>query len=130
MSWSTSKVFVTFLEDALENTAAYNLGTDTINASLYGDITPDATVATAARTVGGGVWTSEIYDGTEWDQYGEPLTSKTSTTTSNVYKFDAVDTPSGGSSATLADVYGCLVHDSTLSRVGLCFNYFGGAQSV
>jgi hypothetical protein len=65
---------------------------------------------------------------------GEPLTSVTSTRASNVYTFDAANTPSGGSSATLAAVFGCLVYNNTLASPvadqGLCYNYFGGTQSV
>jgi hypothetical protein len=48
--------------------------------------------------------------------------------------FDAADLPGGGN-VTLANVYGCLVYDDTITAgtvadQGICFNYFGGAQSV
>jgi hypothetical protein len=40
----------------------------------------------------------------------------------------------GGATATLAAVFGCLVYDDTLTTPvadqGVCFNYFGGTQSV
>ena len=33
--------------------------------------------------------------------------------------------------ATLSNVYGCLVYDSTVTnKYAYCWNYFGGAQSV
>ena len=133
MSWSASKVFVSLVETTLENGAAFNLSSDTMKAALYNDtITPDNTVSLANSAYNVGQWATaqEVYDGTEWAQAGEPLTGVTSGPTSNVYKFDATDTPSGGSSATLASVYGCLVYDTTVSSYGLSYHYFGGVQSV
>ena len=39
-----------------------------------------------------------------------------------------------GASATLASVFGCLVYDDTIAAPvgdqGLCYNYFGGTNSV
>jgi hypothetical protein len=134
MAWSASKIFMAFLEDTLENTAAHALGSDTFKAALYdNDITPDQTVATANTIYNAGQWTAagnEVSDGTEWDAAGEPLTGVTVAFASNVFKFDATDTPSGGSSATLANVYGGLVYDDTVSDHGICYLYFGGVNSV
>ena len=134
MAWSASKIFVTLVEDSLENTAAYDLNLDTFKAALYdNDITPDNTVSTANRAYNAGQWTAagnEVSDGTEWDAGGEPLTGVTSATAAAVYTFDADNTPSGGSSATLANVYGCLVYDDTVGDSGVCYNYFGGTNSV
>jgi hypothetical protein len=68
-----------------------------------------------------------------WAAGGVALTSVTSSFTSNVYTFDAADT-ANGSAATLASVFGCLVYDDTLTTPvadqGVCYNYFGGTQSV
>jgi hypothetical protein len=134
VAWSNSKIFLAFLEDALENVDAKNLSSDTFKAALYdNDITPDQTVATASTVYNAGQWASagnEVSDGTEWDAAGEPLTGVASGFSSNVYTFDATNTPSGGSSATLANVYGCLVYDDTVSDRGICYNYFGGVNSV
>jgi hypothetical protein len=134
MAWSNSKIFMAFVEDCLENTSANDLDSDTHKAALYdNDITPDQTVATANTIYNAGQWTAagnEVSDGTEWDAAGEPLTAVTSSFSSNVYTFDAANTPSGGSSATLANVYGCLVYDDTTADHGICFNYFGGTNSV
>ena len=134
MAWSASKIFMAFLEDTFENTAAHALASDTFKAALYdNDITPDQTVATANTIYNAGQWTAagnEVSDGTEWDAAGEPLTAVTSGFSSNVYTFDAANTPSGGSSATLANVYGCLVYDDTVADHGVCYNYFGGVNSV
>lgn len=134
MAWSASKIFVAFIEDALENTAALDLNSDTFKAALYdNDITPDQTAATANTVYNAGQWTAagnEVADGTEWDAGGEPLTGVTFAAAANVLKFDATDTPSGGSSATLANVFGCLVYDDTVGDQGVCYNYFGGTNSV
>ena len=133
MAWSASGIFVTFIEDSFENTKAYALTSDTFKVALFDDTTaPDKTVTTANRTYDAGVWiqANEVDDGTEWDAGGEPLDTPALTTASNVLKWDAVDTVSGGTSATLADVFGCLVHDSTVANEGICFNYFGGTQDV
>lgn len=133
MAWSNSKVFMAFIEDAFENTAALDLNSDTFKVALYNNsVTPDQTVATANTVYDAGQWASanEVDDSTEWDAAGEPLTSVTSSFSSNVFTFDAADTPSGGSSATLSNVYGGLVYDDTTGDQGVSFHYFGGANSV
>jgi hypothetical protein len=138
MAWSNSKIFMALFEDLLENTTEMDLNSDTFHAALYdNDITPDQTVTSANTAYNVGQWTAsgnEVSDGTEWDAGGEPLTSVTSTRSSNVYTFDAANTPSGGSSATLANVFGCLVYDNTIASPvadqGVCYNYFGGTNSV
>lgn len=138
MAWSNSKIFMAFLEDVLENTTEIDLNSNTFKAALYdNDITPSQTVTSANTAYNAGQWTAsgnEVSDGTEWDAAGEPLTGVTSGFSSNVYTFDATDTPSGGSSATLANVYGCLVYSDTITTPvadqGICYNYFGGSNSV
>src|SRR5688500_13214745 len=134
MAWSASKIFVAFVEDALENTAALDLNSDTFKAALYdNDITPDQTAATANTVYNAGQWTAagnEVADGTEWDAGGEPLTGVTFAAAANALEVGATDTPSGGSSATLANVFGCLVYDDTVGDQGVCYNYFGGTNSV
>ena len=134
MAWSNSKIFMAFVEDALENTAALALDTDIPKVALYdNDITPDQTVSTANSLYNAGVWTSagnEVSDGAEWPVGGEVLDNPTSTRASNVYTYDADNTVSTGTSATLAAVFGCLVYDDTVGDQGICYNYFGGTNSV
>ena len=76
----------------------------------------------------------DFLDVSGWPAIGRQLQTVTSQFATNVYTFDAADTVSTGSSATLANVYGCLVYDDTITTPvadqGLCFNYFGGANSV
>ncbi len=133
MAWSASKIFMAFIEDCLENTSANDLDSDTHKAALFNNsITPDQTVATASTIFNAGVWgvANEVFDGAEWATGGVAITGITSGFASNVYTFDGANTPSTGSSATLASVYGCLVYDDTTADHGICYNYFGGTNSV
>lgn len=137
MAWSNSKIFSTFVTDAVNNTAALDLNADTFKVALYdNDITPDQTVASANTAYNVGQWVitgNEVSQAGQWAAGGVALASVTSGFTTNVYTFDAADTASG-SAATLANVYGCLIYDDTLTTPvadqGVCFNYFGGANSV
>jgi hypothetical protein len=135
MAWSNSKVFGVFVLGALDRSLAYDLDGDSFKVALYdNDITPDNTVSAANSAYNAGQWTAsgnEVADGTEWDAGGEPLASPDVTQSTTTIKWDATDTVSGGSSATLANVYGCLVYDDTLTpKAGICYNYFGGTNSV
>lgn len=114
-----------------------SLSADTINVSLFGNITPDKTAAVGSTGYNTGVWTTgnEITS-TNWAAGGRPLASKTFAldTGSSSICFTAANL-AGGGNVTLASVYGCLVYDNTITggtvaAQGLCFNYFGGSQSV
>lgn len=131
---TSSKLFVATLEDILINGHAFNLNTggDTFKVALFNDtITPSQTVALASTAFGAGVWASgEVFDGAEWATGGQALDTVDITTASNVIKFDADNEVSAGSSATLSDVRGCLIYDTTISSYGICYLSFGGANSV
>jgi hypothetical protein len=136
MAWSVSKIFVSYLEDVLENTTAIDLNSDTFKAALYdNDITPSQTAASASIAYNTGQWAisgNEVSEG-GWAAGGVALTSVTFGPSSNVLTFDAADT-ANGSAATLANVFGCLVYDDTIASPvadpGVCYNYFGGTNSV
>ncbi len=136
MAWSNSKIFVSTIEDILENTTAIDLNTDTFNVALFNDsITPSQTVASASTAFGAGVWASgEVFDGAEWPTGGQALDSVTFAPTSNVLKWDAADEVSTGTSATLASVFGCLIYNISVNTPvdsqGVCYLYFGGTNSV
>lgn len=137
MAWTTSKVFVQTVADLFENATAMDYGADTFKAALFDNtIVPDETVAAASTAYGAGVWLTgpEVEDTTEWDAGGEPLASSAISVATATMKFDATDTQSGGTSATLAAVHGCLVYDETIAtpvaNQGACFNWFGGENSV
>jgi hypothetical protein len=137
MAWSASKIFVETVEDIFENTTAIDLNSDTFKAALYdNDITPSQTVTSANTAYNVDQWTSsgnEVFEAGQWAQGGVALSSVTFDSSSNVITFDAADTASG-SAADLANVYGCLVYDDTIASPvadqGVCYNYFGGANSV
>lgn len=139
MAWSASKIFTAFHTDAFENTAAFDLGgtPDTFKAALYNNsVTPDQTVTAANSAYNVAQWgtANEVYEAGQWAQTGVALTSPDiSNPTTTTVRFDASDTASG-SAADLANVYGTLVYDDTLAAPvadqGVCFNYFGGANSV
>lgn len=137
MAFTASAIFRQFPADAFGNTAALDLDTDTIKNALYNNTgTPDknVTAANSAYNVGQWVTANEVYQAGQWAQGGVALASKViDVATAGVIMFDAADTASG-SAATLANVYGCLIYEDTLTTPvadqGICFNYFGGVQSV
>ena len=130
---TSSKMFVATIEAILEG-RALDVDGDTFKIALYNDTTtPDATVALASTAYNAAVWTSanEVSDAAEWPATGQALDSVTSGIASNVWTFDAADEVSDGTSATLADVRGCLIYsDTDAADSGLCFLSFGGANAV
>src|ERR1035437_4443129 len=102
MAWSTSKIFSAYITDSLNNTAALDLNSDTIEAALFDNtITPSQTVASAASAYNTGVWAGGgVLDASGWPAIGRPLASITSIFATNVYTFDAADTVSANSSTT------------------------------
>lgn len=138
MAWTNSKIFRQFLADAFLNTAAFDLDADSFKAALYdNDITPDndVTAANSAYNVGQWVTTgNEVFEAGQWAQGGVALTSPTiNVGTADVVFWDAADTASG-SAADLANVFGVLVYDDTLTSPvadqGICYNFLGGSNSV
>ncbi len=136
MAWSASKIFTSFITDVFNNTTAMDMNADTPKVALFDNsITPSQTVASASSAYGAGVWASGgVSDASGWPAAGVALGTITSTFSSNVYTFDAADTASANSTTTLSGTYGCLVYDDTITTPvadqGMCFNYFGGSQSV
>ena len=138
MAWSNSKIFRQFVADLALNVAAFNLETDTFKVALYdNDITPDPDATAANSAYNAGQWVAsgnEVTESGQWATGGVALTTPDiNSATSSVVFWDAADTASG-SAADLANVYGCLVYDDTLAspvaKQGICYNYFGGANSV
>lgn len=139
MAWSASAIFRQYVADMLDGTASIDLdAASELKAALYdNDITPnkDVTAANSAYNVDQWVTTgNEVYEAGQWAQGGQVLDNADVTTpSSGVVMLDADDEASG-SAADLANVYGCLVYaDAATTPVadqGVCFNYFGGANSV
>ena len=136
MAWTNSKLFTATVTDLMNNTTAVAANSDTFRVALFTNaITPSQTVASAATAFGAGVWAAnEVFDAAEWPTGGEALTAVTSTFASNVYTFDAANTVSTGTSATLVTFFGGLVYDDTIAapvaNQGWAYLYFGGTQTV
>jgi len=147
MAWSASAIFTQAVLNPLTASAwsttepttygANGLSADTINAALFNNsVTPDKDAAVGSTGYNTGTWTTgnEVTDATNWVAGGRALGTKTYTAGTSVVAFDAADT-AGGGTVTISGAYGCLVYDATITagtvaKQGLCFNYFGGSQSV
>jgi len=139
MAWSASAIFREFLITAYQaaGTGFTGLDSDTVKVSLHNNsITPDKDAAVASTGFNTGVWTTtnEVTDATNWVSGGRALASKTFTAGTATSTFDAADL-AGGGTVTITNAFGCLVYDDaitagTVADQGVCFNYFGGAQSV
>lgn len=137
MAWTNSKIFRAYLHNSLTRTAALDLDADTLKAALFNNTgTPDQNVAAASSAYNTGQWVvaNEVSQAGQWAAGGIALSSVVvDQATSAVVFLDAADTASG-SAATLANVYGVLVYDDTLTTPvadqGISFNYLGGANSV
>lgn len=149
MAWSNSKMFREWpravfgggqTSDVLP--AAYaGLGADTVKAALYTTNTPDkdASRITTGYNSAASQWVvANEVSNAGWSAGGLALASKVfDTGTTGVFKFDAADTGGGVGNVTLAAVFGCLIYDDTITvgtggiaDQGVCYNYFGGSQSV
>lgn len=124
----------------VSGTGYTGLDSDTVKVALFNNSgTPDKDAAVGltgyAAATSAWVVANEVTDATNWVAGGRALASKTFTTPSTgVAMFDAADL-AGGGNVTLASVYGCLAYDDTITAgtvadQGVCYNYFGGAQSV
>lgn len=124
----------------VSGTGYTGLDSDTVKAALFNNTgTPDkdAAVGLTGYAAATSAWVTgnEVVDATNWVAGGRALASKTFTTpATGVAMFDAADL-AGGGNVTLSGVMGCLVYDDTITAgsvadQGVCFNYFGGAQSV
>lgn len=141
MTWTStegSHYFKQTLVDALIRTTnfAMDFDADAFKAALYGNSgTPDNDVSAANSAYNAGQWVSgnEKSD-TNWPAGGRSLVSPTlNSASADIVFFDANDT-TGAGNVTLSAVFGCLVYDDTLTTPvadqGVCFNFFGGSQSV
>lgn len=139
MAWSNSKIFRQYLADSLTRTAPFDLDADTFRAALYNNTpTPDqnVTATLSAYNAASSQWltANEVSQAGQWATAGVALAGVVvSTATAGVVFFDANDTASGAA-ATLANVFGVLVYDDTLTTPvadqGVCYNYLGGTNSV
>jgi hypothetical protein len=137
VAWSNSKIFRPFLADVLGNVAALDLDADTFKSALFNNsVTPDNDVTSANSAYNVGQWATanEVSESGQWAAGGVALTSTSlNSASADVVFWDAADTASG-SAADLANVYGCLDYDDTITTPvadqGVSYRYFGGANSV
>lgn len=145
MAWANSRVFVQWMIGPMlqsSGTGYTGLDSDTVKAALFATgATPDndAAVGSTGYLTGTWVTANEITDdqvgGADWVSGGIALATKTFTSPAvGDVMFDAADTASGAS-ATLTAAFGAFVYDDTITAgtvadQGLCYNYFGGSQSV
>jgi len=148
MAWTASAIFQQAMLNPISRavnaatapTTFASLTADTINVALWNNsITPDKTAAVASTGYNTGQWASganEQTDATNWVAGGRALGSRTWTidTGSSSCVFNAPNL-AGGGTLTLSGAYGCLVYDNTITagtvaKQGICYNYFGGQQTV
>lgn len=131
MAWSNSKVFAYAVLE-LASKAGQNLSSDSYKGALYTAGTPDNTVATAALTEYNGTssqWvTGNEASGTNYTAGGAALSGVSLSQSGANVSFVASNL--SWANVTLTGVVGILVYDTTVSNEGLCYNYFGGTQSV
>ncbi len=139
MAWANSRMFRAFVADVFQNTAPFDFDTDVPKAALY-NTTPtpnqDVTAALSAYAAATSQWVTanEVTDA-NWPAGGRPLTGTVfhGADTAGTVWYDAADT-AGAGNVTVAGVFGCLVHDDTLTAPvadqGVSYHYFGGTQGV
>jgi hypothetical protein len=150
MSWSSagSGIFRTFIEHNLAFNGAVkgiDLLNDGLSVALYGnsalpEVDPtganDAARTTLTKYDGADsawVTANEKYQAGKWAQGGIVAEGMSLTSpATGVIMFDIDDTSSTASDTTLTDVYGSLLYCTEVAaqNQGVCFNYFGGPNSV
>lgn len=148
MAWTVSAIFQEWVKNPLFNGSQGTpptlytgyAGSDVFKCALFGGNTPDknASVATTGYNSSTSQWVvaNEKTGGgaSDWVTGGRALASKTNAASGGVITLDAADLTSVATS-TLSNVEGCLIYDDTITGgtivdQGMCFNWFGGAQSV
>lgn len=154
MAWSASAIFQQAMLNPITNggggvgavtkpTTYTSLTADTVNVAVFNNTTaPDKTAAVGSTGFNTGTWvTANEVTGTNWASGGVSVgTTKTWTVDSGSSSLCyQVTAPTAGQTSTatvsLAGFYGCLVYDSTITagtvaKQGICFNYFGGTQTI
>lgn len=143
MAWGTSSIFREWTSQVLQvsGTGYTGLDSDAVKGALFGGNVPDkdAAVGLTGYNAAASQWVvanEKTGGGTSaWVAGGRALASKTFTTpSSGVVMFDAADLTDAAAS-TMSNVEGILIYDSTISggtvtSQGVCYNGFGGPQSI
>lgn len=143
MSWTDSRVFAAWISNPMLAapgslpTGYGGLPTDTVRCALFnGTTTPDRTAAVASTGYNTGQWVTanEVTGASEWVAGGRQLTSDAVSQSGGVVSYTAASL-TGTATITMSGIYGCLIYDAaitggTVAKQGVCYNYFGGSQSV
>jgi len=151
VAWSNSAIFQQAMLNPIARGVAGTAGFPTTYAGLTADAnvkaalfnnttTPDKTVSAANSAYAVAQWVvgNELIDtlNTNWVAGGRALGTKSFAidTGSSSLCFIAANT-AGAGNVTITGAFGCLVYDGTITggtaaSQGMCYNYFGGTQSV
>ena len=149
MAWANSAIFQQAMLNPIARGVAATSGFPTtyaglvadalVKAALFNNTTaPDKTAIVGSTGFNTGTWVTanEVTDVTNWVSGGRAIGTKSFAidTGSSSLCFIAANT-AGGGNVTIAGAFGCLVHDGTITAgtvadQGMCYNYFGGSQSV
>ena len=150
MAWTDSRVFTQAIKNpllqhvnpgSLTSPTGYSdlVATDVVNAALFNNsVTPDRDAVVGSTGFNTGTWltANEVIDtlNSNWVSGGRALATKAFTSGTSIVNFTAANL-AGAGTLTITNAFGCMVYDNsitagTVAKQGLCFNYFGGAQSV
>lgn len=144
MAWSASAIFQQAMINPMLNklwtttapTTFGSLSADVIDCALFGTLTPDKTAAAASTGYNTGVWTTgNEMTSANYSAGGSALASKAFAIDSSSSSICFTAANVTWTPVTITNAYGDFVYDGTITGgtvtdQGLCYNYFGGAQSV
>lgn len=130
MTFATSAMSRAALLALLARTGTMDLDSDTIKYAIFNNTpTPDKDASPITYGAGQFVVGNELANGS-WASGGVTLTNKTLTTPASGKVMWDADDPTAGPTVTLSGIYGGLAYDPSVSNQGICFNSFGGVNSV
>lgn len=133
---TSSKVFANTVKSSYTGAHAFNLNnSDTIKVALYtNSSTPDNTVTTDALTEYNGTssaWvTANESSATGYTAGGLAISTTSVAQSSNVVTFTSSGNPTWTITSGTLSSYGCLVYDTTVSNIGICYNAFATQPST
>lgn len=118
--------------------ATGGLAADTLKVAVYNNTTtPDRTAAVTSTGFATGTWSGNEITGTNWASGGVAIGTQSYAldTGSSSFCFTVSGGQTSTATVTLAAFFGALVYDNsisagTVSKQGMCYNYFGGTQTV
>jgi hypothetical protein len=148
MGWTNSRIFLQAMLNPIAGqvnavakpTSFVSLtATSEVFVALFGTgVTPDATVAVTSTGYNTGTWTTgNESTGAGYTAGGQALSTPgavtfatDATTVSTCYHASALVWSSSSFTAFGTLVYDNVISGGTVAKQGMCFNYFGGSQTV